>query len=86
MHAAGPSWREPLIDVDSPLVHAADGRSLLMGEGVWQNYTRLDNTLFLGPRVLSSGAATSDAGCAEMCNADPACLWWSWCPLGTADG
>ncbi len=57
-----------------------------MGEGVWQNYTRIDNTLFLGPRLLSSAAATSDVNCAESCNADPNCIWWAWCPLGTADG
>ncbi|KAL4419777.1 hypothetical protein ABPG75_006875 [Micractinium tetrahymenae] len=63
-----------------------DGRSLLMGEGVWQNYTRDDNSLLLGPHLLSSTAATSDAGCAELCNSDPVCNWWSWCPLSTADG
>lgn len=57
-----------------------------MGEGVWQNYTREDNHLFLGPRLLSSTATTSDVDCAESCNADPTCIWWSWCPLGTGSG
>lgn len=69
-----------------PHDHAADSRSLLMAEGVWQNYTRTDNTVIVGPRLLSSGAATSDVACAEQCNADAVCVWWSWCPLGTADG
>ncbi|PSC75109.1 Delta(14)-sterol reductase [Micractinium conductrix] len=56
-------------------------RSLLDASApVWQNYTSMQ-AFYQGPTLVQATTAPTGQSCAEACNDEPACLWWSWCPL-----
>lgn len=60
---------------------ALDSHGLLQWDEdpVWQNYSLSPATFQRGPQLLASTAAESVVACAQQCDADPACLWFSWC-------
>ncbi|PRW57815.1 EGF domain-containing [Chlorella sorokiniana] len=68
-------------------------RALLQGgdstnaDGIWQQYTRENNTLYRGPSLAGPPrVAVDEADCATECSKQPNCTQWALCPASETKG
>lgn len=72
----------PFVGGEYHPVGATDRRRLLEAAPVWTNYSQQEHRFYQAVDALPVVGFRTSEECAQACNADEKCMFWTQCPLG----